>query len=177
MSPSRSYFWSFSQSPPPLPPPRKTVDFKKWIKQKKVIMEIEIVRELHFRGHGIRPTDSADECIQGFASVKYFTRIALQDPWPVSSAIRHLSLTTVILPKWFRRWPEAKEQQLKRYVGWRGVGVSRHGSSFRNLTTAGDKPATFIYCIYNSRARSRFCSVYVRTLWKYRLEFRASCLN
>ena len=129
------------------------------------------------RGHGIRPTDSADDGTQGFAFVKYFTRIAVQDPWPVSSTLRHLSLTTVILPKWFRRWPGAKEQQFKRYAGVRGVGVSRHESSFRNLTTAGDKPANFIYCIYNSTARSRFCSVYVCTPWEFPLEFRALFLN
>jgi hypothetical protein len=54
MSLSRSYFWSFSQipptptPPPPHPPSRKTVNFKKLIKQKKVIMKLEIVREINF---------------------------------------------------------------------------------------------------------------------------------
>jgi hypothetical protein len=60
-----------------------------------VNIEVKFLRSV-CRGHGIRSTDSADDSPEGFAFVQYFTRVALQDPWPVSSTLRHMSLTTVI---------------------------------------------------------------------------------
>jgi hypothetical protein len=131
---SRFSDWSSPQSFPH----RNTVNVNKLNKtnesrhENRDCKEINFLRSL-YRGNGISPTDSRGNGTRGIPFV-------IQDPWPVPSTLRHLSLTTVILPTWFCRWSEAKEQQLKWYVG--GGGVSIHGSSFRSLTTVADKPTT-----------------------------------